>query len=645
MTKLKIDRFLDFSALSNLETNPSQTQLSFVKANMRLDKNDYIHALYLHDGSRSRRVLTLKKADKYFWESDTTILYFDEKNKVERELKKHKNTVVYRYNIETKENTHAYTFPFPVSQIDFIEDALLLQTRLNNDEHAYFLDEKTRSEFIKQDTANANYEEITSVPFYSDGGTYTRARSGQAFIYKNDTYYPLGSKDESLSNITIEGSKIYYNYTINDGTPTFFSFLREFDLNLLTHNNITPTDEYSYAKLFVINNHLYFLGGDKSQYGMNQNPDIYKVEKSTITKVCDFGLSANNSTGSDVRFGTLTSTRTKDNKFYFTGVHHHHSVIYQFDGETLEQFKISENSIDTFEFFNNKLYSIRITDDSPQELYKGDKQVTRYNAKQLKDTYVAEPIHHQFENDGVTLDGWVLLPENYVKGQSYPSILNIHGGPKTIYSSVFYNEMQVWANEGYVVYFTNPRGGDCYGDEFADIRGKYGTIDYEDIMAFTDLVEKEYELDPKRMGVTGGSYGGFMTNWIVAHTDRFSAAATQRSISNWTSFGGTSDIGAYFAKDQTAADPIDDLDKAWEQSPLKYADNIKTPLLFIHSDEDYRCPIEQAMQLFTRVKMNGVDTKFVWFKNENHGLSRGGRPQSRVKRLTEITEWMNNHLK
>ncbi len=134
-----------------------------------------------------------------------------------------------------------------------------------------------------------------------------------------------------------------------------------------------------------------------------------------------------------------------------------------------------------------------------------------------------------------------------------------------------------------------------------------------------------------------------MTNWIVGHTDRFKAAATQRSISNWLSFHGTSDIGFYFSKDQTAGHPNTNTDTLWEQSPMKYALNVKTPLLFIHSDEDYRCPIEQAMQFYTIIKEKGVDTKFIWFKGETHELSRSGKPQARIKRLKEITDWFEAH--
>jgi dipeptidyl aminopeptidase/acylaminoacyl peptidase len=132
-----------------------------------------------------------------------------------------------------------------------------------------------------------------------------------------------------------------------------------------------------------------------------------------------------------------------------------------------------------------------------------------------------------------------------------------------------------------------------------------------------------------------------MTNWIVGHTTRFKAAVTQRSISNWLSFYGTSDIGYYFATDQTGGHPVVDTDKLWNQSPLKYAPKMKTPLLIVHSDQDYRCPIEQAMQLFTVLKAQGVETKLVWMKNENHELTRAGKPQARIKNLIEIINWFN----
>lgn len=135
-----------------------------------------------------------------------------------------------------------------------------------------------------------------------------------------------------------------------------------------------------------------------------------------------------------------------------------------------------------------------------------------------------------------------------------------------------------------------------------------------------------------------------MTNWIVGHTNRFACAATQRSISNFISFYGVSDIGSVFAANENDADPIKEPLKLWEHSPLKYVQNVKTPTLFIHSDEDYRCPICEGLQFYTALKDLGVEARFVWFKGENHELSRGGKPLHRIRRLNEITDWMKNHI-
>ncbi|MBP3664993.1 MAG: S9 family peptidase [Tyzzerella sp.] len=281
-----------------------------------------------------------------------------------------------------------------------------------------------------------------------------------------------------------------------------------------------------------------------------------------------------------------------------------------------------------------------------QELYRNHEQLTHFNEEILKNKYIADYQEVQFNNDGVSLTGWVLLPKDYNPSKKYPAILDIHGGPKTAFGKVFYHEMQVWANMGYFVFFTNPRGSDGRDNEFMDIFGQYGTIDYDDLMKFTDIVLEKYPaIDQKRVGVTGGSYGGFMTNWIIGHTNRFACAATQRSISNWISFYGTSDIGMFFAEDQIHGNIFNNPEKLWEHSPLKYADNIVTPTLFIHSDEDYRCPLEQGLQLYTAIVDKGVDTRFVLFHGENHELSRSGKPKHRVRRLEEITNWMEKYLK
>ena len=214
-----------------------------------------------------------------------------------------------------------------------------------------------------------------------------------------------------------------------------------------------------------------------------------------------------------------------------------------------------------------------------------------------------------------------------------------------MYGKTFFYEMQLLAAQGYGVLYVNPRGSHGYSQSFVDgVRGNDGGGDYEDIMAGLDHALASYDwIDDNRLGVTGGSYGGFMTNWIVGHTNRFKAAVTQRSISNWISFFGVSDIGYYFSEWQHFAD-MKSVDKLWEFSPLKYAENVETPLLILHSEKDFRCPIEQAEQFYITLKSLGKEVGFVRFPESDHNLSRTGLPNLRIARLTQIVEWFKKYL-
>ncbi len=328
------------------------------------------------------------------------------------------------------------------------------------------------------------------------------------------------------------------------------------------------------------------------------------------------------------------------------------SVVYALDKDGhISSVYDNEGSVDAIAIAKGKLYFIGMQDMRLQEVYCFDmetktvQQITTLNEHFFEEKDIRPCIPCNIKQGDMEIYGWVLTPSNYDENKTYPAILDIHGGPKTVYGEVYYHEMQVWANMGYFVFFMNPRGGDGRGNSFADIRGKYGTIDYDDLMKFTDEVLKQYPaIDASRVGVTGGSYGGFMTNWIITHTNRFKAAASQRSISNWISFAHTSDIGDFFAKDQQAADTWSNVEKLWWHSPLKYADQCKTPTLFIHSNEDYRCPYSEGLQMYSALCAHGVETRLCMFKGENHELSRSGKPRHRVKRLEEISNWMHHYL-
>ncbi|MEZ4639963.1 MAG: S9 family peptidase [Caldilineaceae bacterium] len=248
--------------------------------------------------------------------------------------------------------------------------------------------------------------------------------------------------------------------------------------------------------------------------------------------------------------------------------------------------------------------------------------------------------------DGVQtrLQGWIITPPDFDPSTRYPAILEIHGGPMLQYGHSFMMEFHYLAAQGYVVFFTNPRGSQGYGQDFVDANfNDFGGKAYEDLMAWTDHVAALPYVDETRLGVTGGSYGGYMTNWIIGHTDRFAAAVTQRSLTNLTSFNGSSDIWIF--QQMFGGKPVyESLDDYWRQSPIAYVGNMVTPTLVIHSEQDLRVAIEQGEQLFVALKLKGVDTEMVRFPEESHGLSRGGRTDRRIVRLGHILRWFEEKM-
>ena len=248
--------------------------------------------------------------------------------------------------------------------------------------------------------------------------------------------------------------------------------------------------------------------------------------------------------------------------------------------------------------------------------------------------------------DGWPIDGWIMKPRNFDVSRKYPLIVEIHGGPATQYGYGFFHEMQLLTAEGYVVLFTNPRGSCGYGREFSlAVRGAWGEKDSIDIMQGVDALLQRGYIDEQRIGVTGGSYGGFMTNWLIGHTDRFRVAITDRSVTNLASDFGSCDFGWTFADDELDTTPWEDLDRYMRMSPITYVKNVHTPLLILHSEQDLRCSIEQAEQFFASLKYLGREVLFVRFEGQSHGLSRGGHPKSRVERLRHILGWFEKYLK
>jgi len=243
---------------------------------------------------------------------------------------------------------------------------------------------------------------------------------------------------------------------------------------------------------------------------------------------------------------------------------------------------------------------------------------------------------------GHDVPGWVLLPEG--EGP-HPLILYIHGGPHTAFGNALMLQLQFFRAVGFAVAYANPRGSTGYGQEFATLATRWGEIDEADLMGFLDYVLENFPLDRNRVGVAGGSYGGYMTNWLTArHPERFKAAVTDRSICNWTSFFGASDIGPRFTRLELGAEPWNSPEVLWQKSPLSLVHQVKTPTLVVHSEQDHRCPIDQGETWYTVLLQRGVPTKFFRCPEEGHELSRSGRPDRRVARLEAYLGWFKTYL-
>lgn len=291
----------------------------------------------------------------------------------------------------------------------------------------------------------------------------------------------------------------------------------------------------------------------------------------------------------------------------------------------------------------------------PQDVYRinlatgAEERLTNLNRALLDEVHVQQPERFTFRAPGgPDIDGWVIQPVGCEPGERYPAVLEIHGGPAAQYSSAYFFEFQVLAALGFGVIYTNPRGSQGYGYEFCrSIRANWGSLDYDDLMAGTDAALARCGwIDGDRLGVAGGSYGGYMTNWIVSHTDRFKAAVTMRSVTNWISEAGTEDLPLVHIVEEFGPFWADRgaFEHMWRISPLAYAANIHTPLLIEHQEEDHRCPMEQSEQLYHILKWLQREVKFVRYPGESHEMSRAGKPWHRVYRLKTNGDWFSKYL-
>ncbi|MCL2574156.1 MAG: S9 family peptidase [Defluviitaleaceae bacterium] len=664
MENLKLDDFKNYTFLTNLFLSQSGKNAAVVasKAN---DKNGYNKAIYVNKGEGFFPLTPISgNVGTYIWLDDDNILFSETRDKDVQEKKDrgHEITSFYKICINGGEAAAAFDVPANVTSIKICPDGSYILTA-GYDNSRPNLDGKTPAEVedaLKQwKKDGASYQVVDELPYWFNGGGFTNKKRSRLYKYSaGGELAPLTGTLDNVSTYKLSSCGGYIAFT-GELAPFEISSIKTnlYLLDLASGEIKKILTENQFIKAFDFYGDGFAIAATKGEtYNFHEHPSFYTVDRSgNMTKLCDYDYSIGSSAGSDSKFSGGYTSMVRGDAFYFISLQGYEGDVFKLClksggitnatacGGNIECFDMSPSG-DRFVY--NAMIGLDL-----QEIYeKGDK-ISSFNDDALANKKLSTPIYHTItDKDGYTVDGWVLKPTDFDADKKYPAILNIHGGPKAAYGESFFHEMQYLANHGYFVLFSNPRGSDGKSNDFAEIRGKYGTVDYDNLMQFTDEMCAIYPaIDQARMGVMGGSYGGFMTNWVTAHTNRFAAAASMRGICNWISFSYISDIGYFFGPDQQQAleveDPAAVADKMWHHSPLKYAANVKTPTLILHSDEDFRCWIPEAYQWFTALKINGVDTRMHIFKGENHELSRSGKPEHRVRRLEEIVAWMDKYCK
>lgn len=659
MQKVAIEDFAKIKKLGSLTLSPSGKKAVLTVTEGSIEENSYHTDLWIWDEAHQPALYRLTAGEDgkapCFVDEDT-ILFPADRKKRHPATPAAQYTVYNRISLSGGEAEEAFVLPFAASSLTPLAENTYLVSGLRDLSIPDLsgMDDGQKAAVMKELEEEKDYEVFDELPFWANGrGVINKKRHGLYLVNVSDNTQKLLTETYfDLHGFTLSEDHRRIAYWGNEFKSLNTQKSRMFLYNLAddTIVEVPLENRYRVDNAVYVGDDLIFTAATGEKYGSSENPAFYRCAPDGSFTLLAAPDPSFGSVGSDIAGGG-DSTSGGDG-YYFIQTIGYHSVYRRLilDGQ-IETLADDVNIISCARGHGNPIFFIGMEKDSPQELYRKVngkvEKLSGFNAAYMAEHEIARTEHFTFvDKDGVEIDGWILYPGDFDDAKTYPAIFDVHGGPQTAYGEGFFHEMQYWAGLGYIVFFCNPRGSSGKGGAFADIYGdNYGVRDYNDLMEFTDEVLRRVpQIDPKRVAMTGGSYGGFMANWIVGHTDRFAAVASQRSISNYISKCLTTDIGYYHNLSAIQADPWNSPEKMWAHSPLAYADKAVTPTLFIQSDEDYRCWMGDAVQMLQALLMHGVPARMCLFHGENHELSRSGKPRHRVRRLREITNWFDQWL-
>lgn len=651
--KLDIMDLQDYQFISALQPSPDREKCVFFVHQMDLEQNGYHSKLYLYQ-SKENQIMQLtgqENGGSAVWLDNETVLFQGKKESG----KDAEGTAYYALPVSGGEPSFYMRIPADVSWIHPLGGrrfAVLAKSYLPDSGAP--IPSASLSSTVK--AKDEDYVAADEMPFRWDGIGIKNGMRSRCFVYDagKRTLEPVSGEYQQVETISGKDGKVIYS-------------ARRFEKNsrYLDYYGVEVYDDHTGKREQLLDENtfrIYYTGfvGDRPAFAgtkgllhgiQNENSSFYCWNGTSFEEFCHNERSTDNTVGTDVRWSLGPLFDSDKGGIYYVGTEMGNAYLkYAGTDGTIRQLSREEGTVDGFAVLADRILYVGMHDCGLQELYvlqqEKASRVSSLNQEILAQRTVSPPQRLLFTHAGYSMDGYVIKPVDYEPDQTYPALLCIHGGHKCAYGPVFFHDMQVWANRGFFLLYCNPRGSDGQDNAFADVIGHYGFYEEEDLKAFLDQCLSLYpQIDRERLGVWGGSYGGFLTNWMISRTNLFRCGVSERGIASWLTMFFTSDTGYMFPCWEHDTDVWRDSGRYWEHSPLKYAEHCKTPTLFICSEEDYRCPISEGVSMFYALQYHGVESRLCIFHGESHGLSRSGKPRSRIKRIKEITAWLERHLK
>lgn len=671
MEKVSLDYFARHKYLADLQH--CGQSLAFKLHGVDLEQDRYTTALWLYQAGAARQLLAELPAD-YFFLNEKEIAFEAKRSEADKALAEAGAPLAVYHRLEIATGKISELFRVERAALSCRPvgpNRYLLVTEDNHSTNALWQQAGGRLDVFRELMAEeANYIVADEMPFRADWRVATnRVRQG-LYLWENGSLRRVSGEYEDVEYATVFGEDyaLFSSITFTDVRQTE-SLVYRLDLATGQVSQIAEDAPYVHTSLQAVDaQHALLLRNDKALHGEYQDEYIDLVELATGKLVArlngESDLTLYSSVLTDlaygagsVAFGSGSLQKTVPDGaggVYFAATVGDSVRILHGEFATGKITKVTppQGKMIDFAILGGALYFIAIKEDRPGELYRfeletgAEERLTDFNQALYQGTAIAPrlPIRSK-SGDGTEIDGYYIKPLDFEEGKKYPALLYIHGGPNQAYSNILFHEMQLMAARGYGIFFCNPRGSIGRGGSFADIRKQHYTVDYMDIMDFArHCVANLPWVDENRLGVTGGSYGGIMTNWIITHSNMFKAAVSDRSVCNELTSFLLADIGFSMVYDSFGETPWTNPGKMLEYSAITHAPKASTPTLFIHGVDDFRCEVDQSYQLFAALKYHGVPARVVAFRGSTHGLSRSGSPKKRLRRLKEICAWFDHYI-